>query len=230
MYNILKGGISVTVKKRQNTSRKEIAHKEIKKLILLRDLQQGEKVYEDDLAETLEMSRTPIREALMVLERERLVENKGRLGFFVRRVRADEISDYFNVRQILEQYAVPLIVANITDEEIDILEKNVEESEKCFAAGDYRRFVLTNSQFHELLIKAAHSPIVYTAISSLDDISILLRSMASKNQDGMEESLKDHKIIVNTIKLKDAEKLKQVMIDHLEGSKKRNMAFIELIS
>ena len=218
------------MKKKQNISRKELAYKEIKKLILLRDLQQGEKVYENDLAETLEISRTPIREALLVLEKEKLVENKGRLGFFVRRVKADEISDYFNVRQILEQYAVEMIIENITDEELEILEKNVEESEKCFATGDFRNFVLINSQFHELLSKAAHSAIIYRTISSLDDISILLRSMASKKQDGMEESLKDHKLIVSTIRRKDAGRLKQVLTDHIEGSKKRNMAFIELIS
>jgi len=218
------------VKNKEHTSRKALAYREIKKLILLRDLQQGEKIYENDLAETLKMSRTPIREALMVLEKEQLVENKGRLGFFVRRVKADEISDYFNIRQILEHYSVPLIVANITDAEIDALEKNVEESETYFASGDFRKFVSCSSHFHELLVKAAHSPILYRAISSLDDISILLRSMASKNRAGMVESLKDHKMIVQIIKEKDSDKLMHVMVEHLKGSMRRNIAFIELIS
>ena len=89
-------------------------------MILQRDLNQGDKIFEKDLSETLKMSRTPVREALLRLEQENLVENQNRLGFHRsgRLQSESEIVDYYDIREVLEVFAAPLMVAKITDAEI----------------------------------------------------------------------------------------------------------------
>ncbi len=205
------------------------AYKKIKNMILLRDLVQGEKIFEKDLAETMQMSRTPVREALLILEQENLVENQNRLGFVVRRLQSDEVTDYYNMREVLDAYAAPLIAANITDDEIQALENNVAEATAYSDSDDHRNLVLYDTHFHELLYKAAHSKNFFRAMSSLNDIACLLRATASRKPDGMQEALTGHKKIVDTLKTRDAGKLKEIMIDHLRGAAKRNEAYLELL-
>ena len=57
---------------------------------------------------SLKISRTPVREALLILEKDKLVEFDDRLGFIVRRLRLEEIDEYFNIRELLEFYAATL--------------------------------------------------------------------------------------------------------------------------
>lgn len=215
----------------KKNSFKTKAYNEVKNMILLQDLPQGEKIFEKDLAEKLGMSRTPVREALLALAHEHLVENRERLGFIVRRLQSDEIYEYYNIRQVLEQYAAPLITEKISPREIEVLENNVAEAEACLASGDFRRFVLCNSQFHKLLIKTAQSSPLFRALESLDDIATLLRAMASRKRSGISEAMQGHKEIVSILKEnKDSEQLKQSMVNHLNGSKRRNLALVELIA
>jgi DNA-binding GntR family transcriptional regulator len=217
------------MRKIKGESLKIRAYKEIKNMILVRDLLQGEKIFEKDLAETMQMSRTPVREALLLLEQENLVENQNRLGFVVRRLQSDEIIDYYNTREVLEIYAAPLMAANITEEEIEALESNLSRASAYFASGDTRNLVSCDTEFHELLYKSSHSKIFYRTLGSLNDISILLRSIAQRNPSGMKEALEGHKAIVETLKTRDADRLKKVLVDHLKGAAKRNEAFLELI-
>ena len=76
------------------------AYNEIKDRILMFDLKPGEKIFEKDLVESLKISRTPVREALLMLERDRLVEWDNRLGFMVRRMQAQEIDVFFHIREL----------------------------------------------------------------------------------------------------------------------------------
>ncbi len=213
----------------KNKNLKTFVYGEIKKMILFRDLKQGEKVFEKNMSEILEIGRTPVREALLVLEKEGLLENRPGLGLIVRVLNKEEIVDYYNVRQLLEQYAAPLIIENITDDEIQALEQNVAAVETLFQKEDYRELVLQSSRFHNLLAQCAHAPILYKSISSLDDIATLLRAMASKLTDGMLKSMDGHQQILEAIKNKDADALKENFIDHLNESKRRNLSIFELI-
>ncbi|MBW2097070.1 MAG: GntR family transcriptional regulator, partial [Deltaproteobacteria bacterium] len=117
------------------------AYKEIKDRILMFELRPGEKIFEKDLAQGLKISRTPVREALLILERERLVECDERLGFIVRRMHAKEIDEFFQIRELLEVYAAPLIIKRILPSEIAALEKNIEKTSNHLEKLDYRNFV-----------------------------------------------------------------------------------------
>lgn len=214
----------------KNGNLKTGAYKKLKNMILLSELQQGEKIFESDIAKSLGISRTPVREALITLEQENLVENKDRLGFVVRRLKYDEVKSYYEIREIMEQYAVPLIIANITDEDLVALEDNIALSERLYAEEDNRNFYLRCSEFHDLLSKTTRCDIFNRVMSSLNDISIFLRAIASKDVEGAEESILGHKEIVEVLKTKNAKKLSKALIKHLRDSKTKNEAFVKLIT
>jgi DNA-binding GntR family transcriptional regulator len=210
----------------KGTNLKVKAYNQLKKMILLRELKQGEKIFEKDLAEKLGISRTPVREALLILEQEQFVENQDRLGFIVRRPTSKEIEDYFSIREMLEQSAAPLIVANISSEEIDAIESNLASSESYYNSGDAENFILSNGLFQELLFKATHSTLYYRMISNLSDITTLLRAMTQRNQDAMLQSLEGHKEIVRVLKTGDAEAFKKSLEAHLKEFKDEMTRYI----
>jgi len=196
-------------------SLKSIAYLKIREMILLREILWGEKIFENDLAKTLGMSRTPVREALLTLESEKLIEKRDRLGFIVRRPTADEIKDYFNVRILLEKFAAPLIIANLTVKEFRALQNNISQAQAYLTKGDAKNFILSNSRFHEMLADASKSDIYCRLMSSLNDISILLRAMSLRNADSMQSSLEGHKEILAVIQSGDAEALSRSFYKHI---------------
>ena len=204
------------------------AYNQIRKMILLRELKQGEKIFEKDLAETMQMSRTPVREALLILQQEQFVANQDRLGFIVRRPTSEEIEDYFNIREVLERYAAPLIVSKVTDEEIQALEANLAQAEAYYTAGDTENFLLCNGLFQELLLNATHSSLYCRMITTINNITTLLRAMSLRNQDTMLQSLQGHQEIVAAVKSKDIETLMNALVNHLQGFR-NDMAFYFLV-
>lgn len=212
-----------------NKNLKAGAYEKLKNMILLGELQQGEKIFELDIAKSMGISRTPVREALITLEKENLVENKDRLGFVVRRLKYSEVKRYYELREIMEQYAVPLIIANITDEDLEKLQDNITQSERLYAEGDNRNFIIRCSEFHDLLSETTRCDIFNRVMSSLNDISIFLRVIASKDMGGAEKSIIGHKAIVEVLKTKSTEKLRKALVKHLVDSKTKNEALVKLI-
>jgi len=120
------------------------AFKEIKNRILFLDIKPGEKIVENEIAQSLKTSTTPVREALLMLEGEKLVEAHPRLGFVVKKLALKEVDEYFAIRKLLELFAVPLILEQITDDEIKVLKDNIKKAEKC-ADKNKLRDIISNT-------------------------------------------------------------------------------------
>ena len=146
------------------------AYEQIKNKILLLDLRPGEKIFESEIAKDLKVSRTPVREALLMLENEKLVENDPRLGFIVRRLASNDVEEYFALRTNLELYGVPLIIKRITESEIGALEDNITATEKSLKKNDLKSVVRYESEFHVILYKSTKTEIFYGVISGLTDM------------------------------------------------------------
>ncbi len=192
------------------------AYEQIKNKILLLDLRPGEKIFENEIAKDLNVSRTPVREALLMLENERLVENDPRLGFIVRRLASNDVEEYFALRTNLELYGVPLIIKRITDSEIGALEDNIAATEKSLKKNDLKSVVRYESEFHVLLYKSTKSDIFYGVISSLTDMFQWIRAIAVMAPGVSDESLDHHQRIVEAIKKKDPKALKSIIKLHLK--------------
>ncbi|MBW2030976.1 MAG: GntR family transcriptional regulator [Deltaproteobacteria bacterium] len=198
------------------------AYKEIRDRILMFELRPGEKIFEKDLAQSLKVSRTPVREALLILERERLVECDERLGFIVRRMQVKEIDEFFQIRELLEVYAAPLIIKRILPSEIAALEKNIRKTSNHLEKLDYRNFVRGVIDFHEILWRSVKSELFFQVISGLSDMFIWFRALTARNREEMAVSLKGHKSILAAIRSKNTEELISALRNHLSHSKESN--------
>ena len=197
------------------------AYKAIKDRIIYLDLRPGEKILEGEIAEALRVSRTPVREALLMLENEKLVECTGSAGFIVRKFSAAEIDEYFAVRMVIEGFVMSLVLERITEAELDALRQNVKEGKRYFEAGDIHNIIRCESEFHEILYRASKSEVLFETISRLTDKFKWLRAIALSVRGGAKQSLTHHGKILAAIERRDSRRLKVLMRSHFEGAQKR---------
>jgi len=209
----------------QMTSKKDTlrvkAYKGIKTKIICLQLKPGEKIFENEIAKGLKISRTPVREALLILENEKLVECDGRLGFIVKKLNTKEIEEYFSIRKAFEAFAAPFIIERITASEIEELRKNITEAQDYLKTNDFNNIVRCETKFHEILWRATKSEIFFQIISGLSDKFQWIRAIALSAQGGCRESIDDHKKILTLVEKKDSNKLKKFIELHIEHARKK---------
>ena len=198
------------------------AYQAIKEKIIYLDLKPGEKIFENTLAKSLNTSRTPVREALLMLQHEKLVTCDDSVGFIVRRFSARDVEEYFALRSAIEDFVVPLVMEKITAEEIQELKANVAEGERLIHdQANIREIIRCESQFHELLYRAAKSEVVYDTVSGLVDRFQWFRALALSVPEAAASSLSQHKKIIGFVERKEIEKFKKMMHAHLDEARGR---------
>ena len=136
------------------------AYKSIRGLILEKVIRPGEQLVEAKLAQSLGMSRTPIRDALSRLEREGLVVSVPKKGTFVESMSPLDIADKYDIREMIEGLAARLLARNITRGDADILE------ELAAKADDPSATVHHDLEFHSAIIEMCGSPNVPEVVGS----------------------------------------------------------------
>jgi DNA-binding GntR family transcriptional regulator len=197
------------------------AYKAIKDRIIYLDLKPGEKILETEIVKDLGVSRTPVREALLMLENEKLIECTGSTGFTVRRFKAGEMNEYFAIRKVIEEFVMSLVLQRITEPELEALRENLKEAERCVEAGDIRNIIRCESEFHEIMYRATKSDVLYETISGLIDKFHWLRAIALNVRGGSKQSVSQHRRILEAIGKGDLRELKSVVRYHLSEAQKK---------
>jgi DNA-binding GntR family transcriptional regulator len=216
--------------KKESNALRFKAYKAIKEKIIYLDFKPGEKIFENELAKSLNVSRTPVREALLMLEHEKLVTCSDSLGFIVRRFSAKDIGEYFALRNAIEEFVILLVVEKITEEEIAGLKANITEGERLIREGrDIHAIVRCESEFHELLYRAAKSDILFDTISGLVDKFQWFRALALSVPEAAASSLSQHNKIIEFIEEKNIEGFEKMMRMHLDEARGRLMGLPGLL-
>jgi DNA-binding GntR family transcriptional regulator len=196
------------------------AYENIRDRIVFFQLKPGDKIFEKDIASSLKTSRTPVREALLMLENEGLVICDNRLGYVVKKLTTTEVKEYLSLREILELFAAPTVIKSITPTEIKSLEKNLNRMEASIKKDDFHNIVKCESEFHEILYKSTRSAIFFKTISSLIDKFQWLRGISLKAPGGIEDSLAGQKAMLKAIKSKDLGEFKRAIQSHITDAKR----------
>ncbi|OPY71862.1 MAG: putative HTH-type transcriptional regulator YdfH [Syntrophorhabdus sp. PtaU1.Bin058] len=204
------------------------AYKAIKDKIIFLQVKPGESLFDFELAKELGIGRTPVREALLMLENEKLVECKNKLGYIVRKLSREEAYDYFAIRQVIEDFAIPLIVEGLTDNIIAELEQNIEKVEGYIEKNDFYNVIRYETEFHEILYRTTNSKVFIEVISGLVDKFQWLRAIALSAPDGVQQSLNEHKKILAAYKAKDIAEIKTLTEMHIRDARE-NLASMERI-
>ncbi len=166
------------------------------------------------LSEKLEISRTPVREALARLEQEGLVHIVPRRGVYIVRKTKAEIMEMIIVWAALESMAARLITANASDEEIASLRKMFSTFEGDQVQAHIDEYSETNIEFHQAILKMSRCELL-TEIT--DNLFIHMRSIRARTiseEDRAERSIIDHMHIIEALENRDTELADRLAREH----------------
>lgn len=179
------------------------------------EIKPGERLLDNELATSLGFGRTPVREALLMLESEKLVVCSNSSGFAARRFTARDVEEYFEARRAIEDFVISLVIARITEEEITLLKENVAQAEKMAKEGNIKGSLRIETEFHELLYRAAKSEVLFELISTFVSKFQLFRAITINAHNAAARSASQHRNILLAIEGKDEKRLRKLMRSHL---------------
>ena len=187
----------------------------LKHSIVRGKISSGEWLVESHIAETLGISRTPVREAIHKLEREGLIERQPRGGFTVLGLDRDDIEETFGIRSVLEGYAARLAAVKHDSQELEDLENKIDEFQKALDLKKMNLLPAINTEFHDLLYGLSKSPKLINMINGLRDQIYRYREMILKERKFASTSNMDHKKMLKYIRKRDAEGAERLVRDHI---------------
>jgi DNA-binding GntR family transcriptional regulator len=195
-------------------------YQQLKASILSGLLSPKERLTEEHLAEQLGVSRTPVREALSKLETEGLVQPLQRRGFIVSGESREEIEELFEIRAILEGYALRVISGKITDAVAQRLEEYVAKAEAALRAGRMHEVFRWNTRFHDVLHQlVVDSARLYRMIVDMRKQVLRYRKETLQTAEGARRTIDGHRKLLLALRLKDAELCERTMREHIRQSK-----------
>lgn len=199
----------------ESESAKQYAYRILRRNILLLDMIPGERINEKEISQRLGLSRTPVREALLDLCRERLVEIYPQRGTRVALMDARLIDQGRFLRETVELALLELACKHITAEEIQSLEKNLQEQEMEADRGDIISFFLMDNEFHRLLFTFCKKETVFDAIGFYLP-HFMRERMLRLSMFDTKALIVDHYHIVDAIKRGDCRTAKRHLSEHLD--------------
>lgn len=191
----------------------------IKNSIIGGEFEPGRRLIEEKLAEDMKTSRTPVREAIQKLEKEGLIYRLPRGGFAVKGVTEEEVDEVFGIRGILEGYAGFLATERMEDHELTLLEEIIAKEEECLLNMNPDEFIRLDSEFHDVLYKAAKNNRLYNLLNDLRDYMYRYRVIIQRYQRKASLAVQDHREMVTSIKNKNARQVEKLVRKHMTRGK-----------
>lgn len=195
----------------------------LKNAIVKGDIPPGGRLIESRLAETLGISRTPVREAIHKLEREGYLKKLSRGGFSVLGLSREDVEETFGIRSVLESYAARLAAQKHRKTDLIPLEKKIKLYQKHLESKDLNALPDINTEFHDLLYALSRSPKLIHMINNLQDQIYRFRQLILRDEIMAKMSNDDHKDMLERIRRRDAVGVEHLVREHLARGKKAVM-------
>ncbi|MDK2789278.1 MAG: hypothetical protein PWP07_2523 [Epulopiscium sp.] len=200
---------------------KEYVYHEVKKRLINNTIKPGERIWEDSIAEELEVSRTPVREAINRLIAEGFVENRPRKGIFAAEISKEDLKKMLDVRIALETLSVSECCKLITEEEMSELKKIYDDYKIKLTNGEYAEASQLDSQIHRYIAGISDNKKLIAYINDIQDFFAYTRACNVKwTEEKIEKSLKDHKTLIDAICDKDQERAMNLIKEDIEAMRK----------
>ncbi|MCI8483744.1 MAG: GntR family transcriptional regulator [Lachnospiraceae bacterium] len=196
---------------------RDVVFHTLREAILKGELKPGERLMELQLASKLGVSRTPIREAIRMLELEGLAVTVPRKGAEVAKMTEKDMEDVLQIRKALDELAVGLACDNMTKEELEqlyIALKNFEESTRT---GDVKKIAQADVEFHDAIYQAADNPKLVTMLNNLREQMYRYRVEYLKNETVYPRLIEEHKKIYEGLQRKDKRTVMEIVSYHVEN-------------
>ena len=196
---------------------RDVVFNTLREAILRGDLVPGERLMELQLAAKLGVSRTPIREAIRMLEQEGLAITIPRKGAIVAGMTEKDMQDVLEIREALEELSVQVACDKITEEEVARLRENMENFEDSLKSGDLKRMAEADVAFHDVIYQATDNLKLINMLNNLREQMYRYRVEYLKNPSNHEQLLREHEAIYRGIMEKDKDAVTEMIRKHISN-------------
>ncbi|MGL5656605.1 MAG: GntR family transcriptional regulator [Fusobacteriaceae bacterium] len=203
---------------KENT--RDYVYRVIKENIMHLELEPGHNIGELELSELLGVSRTPVREAIVRLVNENLIDVYPQRGTYISKIDLTIVEEAFFLRDIIEKEVLKKAIKEFDESSLRLLEKNIYlQKGNTELGGETReRFDLDN-EFHEIIYKKVGKARVWDAIKQISTHYDRLRFLDALDSSTLNKTLEQHQKIYEMIKIKDYSSLDSIVDEHLANYK-----------
>ena len=189
----------------------------IKAMIFEGKFKPGERIVENQLAKEFNVSKSPVREAIRMLEQEGLIVMDEKSRMIVYQPTLKDVEEIYFCRKALESFAVKLMIQKATDEEISEIESVLDKTEKAIQELKGSNAIISlNESFHNLIIEYTKNDRLKKQLKDLKSIMYFFRIMNFEGGNRAKDILKQHRGIFSYIKNRDEEQAAKAMLQHLQ--------------
>ncbi|MFJ4856023.1 MULTISPECIES: GntR family transcriptional regulator [unclassified Streptomyces] len=205
-------------------------YEDIKAMVMDHEIAPGARVGIESLARRLDVSPTPVREALARLESDGLVVKRSLSGYRATELLTRQgVEELFEMRLLLEPRAAALAALHADESQLDAIEAIQEDMEAhpgpAGPYASYREFAALDQRFHDAVAVAARRPLLLDAVERLHAHLHVFRLSSLSVED--DPTLAEHERVVRAILRRSAERAAQAMTDHLTHSLERQLSRFE---
>jgi DNA-binding GntR family transcriptional regulator len=196
----------------------ERAYDHIRRAILSGEYPIGSIVSDGEIAESLGMSKTPVRQALRLLAQEGLLETGRRRQLVVRGVTPEFRQEVLEIREALERIAIEHACHDMPIEEIDYLRLSLIRQRRAAEAGNDAEFIELDEEFHLKIARAAGLPTLARLLTQLRGFVRLMRLGTIRQGPHLVRVLEEHEAIVDALERRNVDDALKALTDHLHKS------------
>jgi len=179
----------------------------------------GQHLNEAGLAEKLGVSRGPIREAFVELQREGLLTLERHRGARVNRLSRTDIDEIYELRKALERLAVERAVRQATEDDFAAMSDVVTKLRAAVSATDLHAVVTLDVRFHDLIYVAAHHSRLYLSWSNLrPQIETFLHSRSTDTTDYLDKAVREHTELLDVLRSRSKRNATRLIDSHIRSS------------
>jgi DNA-binding GntR family transcriptional regulator len=213
----------------QNKPINEIVYEGLRTAIIKGIIPVGERIKETEYSERMNISRTPIREALKRIEDEGLVEYIPNVGVIVKKVSKEDVEEIFKIRIALETLATKNAMEIMTEKEFEQMYQLLVKTEEANSRNEVDRVIDLFTDFNDMIYRFSRMPRLEHIVNRLRDYLKRFRDISLTSQARRKKALEEHWIIYNIMKEKNYDVLPLIISNHLDYAKSYIIQEIEKI-
>jgi DNA-binding GntR family transcriptional regulator len=194
----------------------QVAAQRLRALIVEGGIAPGQKLNERELAQRLQVSRTPLREALKLLTAEGLVEHQPNRGAIAVQLSAADLAHAFEVMAALEGLSGELACMRIGQAEVAELQALNYEMRAHHARRDLSAYYRVNAQIHRAINRAARNPVLTEIYDRLNARLQAFRFRSNFDAEKWDAAVREHEAMIDALIARDGARLRRVLIEHLQ--------------
>lgn len=208
---------------------RETIYHAIKEAILSGQLMPDQPLIEEQLAASLNVSRTPVREALALLEHEEFIGAHNGRGLYVRSLSHDKFVEMFVANEVVEPYIARRAALLATGVQLQAIEEAIERAQRCVAQMDNAGFLRASRDFHRALGEASGNDTLASFVMRNEERTdmYLLHYRKVVDRSRMQASVDEHRAILEALQRRDPEAAERLVIYHAQSLRTR---FAELFN